>query len=83
MATAIVVVVAALALAASVAAKSPRDQQYGNPITTEQAPGQVAGTDSSRGLPFTGVDLAFVIAAGAGLVAVGALARRRGRPEKQ
>jgi hypothetical protein len=73
-----------LALPTAGLAAPPRVQQYGNPMATEQAPTPTTPTSQGSGgggsgLPFTGLDLTVVLAAGASFVLAGYLVRRSGR----
>ncbi|MEO5574605.1 MAG: hypothetical protein ABIR67_03325 [Gaiellaceae bacterium] len=60
-------------------AQSPATVQYSKPkIVVESAVDDVSEVGAAGTLPFTGVSLALIVAAGLLLIAVGLFARRRG-----
>jgi hypothetical protein len=83
LASGLVIAFGGFALAA-LAAASPGSQQY-TTTTVTTAKGGVAGTSASHvashqaTLPFTGMSLVWIVAAGALLIVLGFALRRRGR----
>jgi hypothetical protein len=83
--TGLVIAIGGFALAA-LAAASPGSQQY-TTTTVTTGKGGVAGTQAEHGvaaahsstLPFTGMSLVWIVAAGTLLVVLGLALRRRGR----
>ena len=59
---------------------TPAGAQYARPQVTPPKPGRVSDTASGgETLPFTGLSLALIVAAGLALIAVGVFALRRAR----
>jgi hypothetical protein len=87
--TGIVIAIGGFALAA-LAAASPGSQQY-TTTTVTTGHGGVAGTQGEQGvaaashsggtLPFTGMSLVWIVAAGTLLIVLGLALRRRGRSD--
>jgi hypothetical protein len=68
-------------LVAGPATANPSQRQYENPITTEQAPANVArpAQPTHGGLPFTGLQLGLIVVIAVGVAVLGIGIRRSGR----
>lgn len=81
--TVALIVAASLASPATAGATSPTDDQYGGTAQiVRRATAKATDPTTPAGLPFTGLDVAFLAAAGAALVGAGFVLRRvRGASE--
>ena len=64
---------------AQAAGGTPASAQYARPVVTPPKSGTLGSTGGGETLPFTGLSLALIVAAGLALVVVGVFARRRAR----